>query len=96
MCLKPLVKKQEKIALAIIGAFAALFLAFAIPLIIRAHNVSGSDPCINHLRQIDGAKQQWILENKKTTNDTPSWQDIRPYLGRGPEGAIPKCPHGGN
>jgi hypothetical protein len=92
-----LVKKQEKIALAIIGAFAALFLAFAIPLIIRAHNVSGSNPCINNLRQIDGAKQQWALNNGKSTNDTPRWEDIVPYLnlGRGREGTIPKCPHGG-
>jgi len=36
--------------------------------------------CINNLRQIDGAKQQWTLENHKTTNDAPVWEDVRPYL----------------
>ena len=48
--------------------------------------------CINQLRQLDGAKQQWALENKKTANDTPNERDIAVYL-KG--GAFPKCPAGG-
>jgi hypothetical protein len=28
------------------------------------------------LRQIDGAKEQWALENKKTPTDTPTWADL--------------------
>lgn len=48
--------------------------------------------CINQLRQLDGAKQQWALENKKTATDTPTANDIAPYVGGG---AIPKCPAGG-
>jgi len=51
--------------------------------------------CINNLRLIDSAKQQWALENKKTAADTPAWLDLQPYLGRGPQGAIPTCPMGG-
>ncbi len=47
--------------------------------------------CVNQLRQMDGAKQQWALENRKTTNDTPAEKDIAPYL----RGAVPKCPAGG-
>lgn len=49
-------------------------------------------PCINNLRQLDGAKQQWALENRKTEKDTPTEQDIAPYL-KG--GALPTCPAGG-
>jgi len=49
--------------------------------------------CINRLRMIEGSKQQWMLENHKTTNDVPTWDDIRPYLNR--EGKIPSCPWGG-
>jgi hypothetical protein len=46
--------------------------------------------CINNLRQIDGAVQQWALENRKTTNDTPAWSDLQPYLR-----STLVCPEGG-
>jgi hypothetical protein len=52
--------------------------------------------CINNLRQIESAKQQWALENGKTANDVPSWDDIRPYIGRGEKGEMPQCPQGGS
>jgi hypothetical protein len=46
--------------------------------------------CINNLRQLEGAKQQWALEFHKGTNDVPTWDDLRPIL-------KPKlsCPRGG-
>jgi chromosome segregation ATPase len=49
--------------------------------------------CINNLRQIDGAKQQWALENRKTAEAVPSAQDIALYL-KG--GVVPACPAGGS
>jgi chromosome segregation ATPase len=49
--------------------------------------------CINNLRQIDGAKQQWALENSKTADAIPQPQDIVVYLGR--NGVFPTCPAGG-
>ena len=51
--------------------------------------------CINNLRLIDSAKQQWALEQRKQTTDTPTMDDLRPYLGRGPNGEMPVCPDGG-
>ena len=48
--------------------------------------------CINNLRQIDGAMQQWALENKKDASATPKAQEIAVYLKDG----MPKCPAGGN
>ena len=48
--------------------------------------------CLNNLRQIDGAKQQWALENKKPVSAPVSAQDIQPYL---PNNALPVCPLGG-
>lgn len=47
--------------------------------------------CINNLRQLDGAKQQWALENRKTATVIPAEQDVAAYLKNG----IPKCPGGG-
>jgi uncharacterized protein YigA (DUF484 family) len=51
--------------------------------------------CINNLRQIDSAKQQWALEQHKQPTDIPAWTDLQPYLGRGPNGDLPACPSGG-
>jgi TolA-binding protein len=47
--------------------------------------------CLNNLRQLEGAKQQWALENNKPENATPTAQDILPYLRNG----LPTCPSGG-
>ena len=47
--------------------------------------------CINNLRQIDAAKQQWALENNKTANDVPTEEDLLPYL----RNDFPVCPSGG-
>ncbi|HSY74405.1 MAG TPA: hypothetical protein VK810_02955 [Dongiaceae bacterium] len=51
--------------------------------------------CINNLRQIDAAKQQWALENNKTATDVPTAQDIAPYIKLDANGNIPGCPSGG-
>jgi hypothetical protein len=48
--------------------------------------------CINNLRLIDGAKQQWALENNKTAEAIPQPQDILSYL---PNHQMPQCPGGG-
>jgi hypothetical protein len=53
------------------------------------------DTCINHLRQIDGAKQQWALENNKRASAIPTAQDIAPYIKLDADGNIPGCPAGG-
>ena len=51
--------------------------------------------CINHLRQIDAAKNEWALENNKTTGAIPTAQDIAPYIKLDANGNIPSCPSGG-
>jgi prepilin-type N-terminal cleavage/methylation domain-containing protein len=70
------------IVVAIIGLLAAI----AIPNFVRARTTSQKNACINNLRQIDGAKQQWALETK--SSGTPVATDIQPYLGRGGGGSI--------
>jgi hypothetical protein len=54
----------------------------ALPNFIKARAASSSNACVNNLCLIAAAKDQWALENHKTTNDTPSWDDLRPYFGR--------------
>jgi prepilin-type N-terminal cleavage/methylation domain-containing protein len=77
------------IVVAIIGLLAAI----AIPNFVRARNTSQKNACINNLRQIDGAKNQWALENKKQDTDTPANTDIQVYL-KG--NTVPSCPSNGN
>ena len=76
------------IVVAIIGLLAAI----AIPNFVRARTTSQNNACINNLRLIDSAKQQWALENKKVSTDTPAGTDLQPYLGRGSAGQLPTCP----
>ena len=49
--------------------------------------------CLNNLRQLDAAKQQWALENNKTTDAVPKTSDLLPYL---KDGIMLVCPDGGN
>ncbi len=81
------------IVVAIIGLLAAI----AIPNFVKARTTSQKNACINNLRQIDGAKQQWALENKKSANAAaPGSSSLAPYLGRGTAGEFPHCPAGGS
>src|SRR6266480_4875412 len=64
------------IVVAIIGLLAAI----AIPNFIKARTTSQMNACINNLRQVDGAIQQWALENKKDTTATVVFTDISSYL----------------
>ena len=64
------------IVVAIIGLLAAI----AIPNFIRARTTSQQNACINNLRQIDGAKQQWALENSAVADS---------QTGQRPDSAVP-------
>ena len=48
--------------------------------------------CIGNLMQIDGAKQEWALENKKTTNDAPT---LNLLITGGYVRGVVRCPEGG-
>jgi hypothetical protein len=87
----------RKFIILILASVLVFSLRVFVSAFIQTHKTSASNACLNNLRQIDGAKQQWALENGKTTNDIPSWEGIRPYVGRGPQGDLSglRCPYGG-
>ncbi len=64
------------IVVAIIGLLAAV----AIPNFVKARTKAQQNACINNLRQIDGAKEQWALESRKTQGAAVANSDIAPYL----------------
>jgi prepilin-type N-terminal cleavage/methylation domain-containing protein len=76
------------IVVAIIGLLAAI----AIPNFLKARSTSQQNACINNLRQIDGATQQWALENGALPTAAVTSANIQLYLGRGTAGTLPWCP----
>jgi prepilin-type N-terminal cleavage/methylation domain-containing protein len=78
------------IVVAIIGLLAAI----AIPNFLKARSTSQQNACINNLRQIDGAIQQWALETGAKATDAlnANGSQIQPYMGRGSAGLLPFCP----
>jgi hypothetical protein len=69
-----------------------MMLAIAIPNFVKARDVAMENACINNLRMIDAAKQQWALQNSKNAGDVPTAADLKPFL---KTGAFPICPSGG-
>ena len=91
---------------AFIFLFAGVILAAVIASnFIKPLSTSPYNDCINNLRVIDAAKNEWALINHKTTNDMPTWEEIKPfvhdeerakpYLKLTLESNFPKCPSGG-
>ena len=60
-----------------------------------ARNVAQANECINHLRQLDAAANQFALEKGKRTGDPISMSDLTPYIKLDSNGNIPPCPAGG-
>jgi hypothetical protein len=58
-------------------------------------NVAQANTCINNLRQIDAAINEWALETGKSLGAIPTMADIKPYIKLTADGEIPSCPSGG-
>jgi prepilin-type N-terminal cleavage/methylation domain-containing protein len=80
------------IVVAIIGLLAAI----AIPNFIKARTTSQANACINNLRQLDGAIQQWALETKQSAGAAVSTSNLTPYIKLNATSSLPPCPAGGN
>jgi len=80
------------IVVAIIGLLAAI----AIPNFVKARATSQANACINNLRQIDSAAQQFAIEQRKTTGNPITYPgDLTPYIKLNATSKIPPCPAGG-
>ena len=80
------------IVVAIIGLLAAI----AIPNFVKARTTSQQNACINNLRQMDGAIQQYALENKLPPGASVSLTAIQPYIKLTSANNLPGCPAGGS
>ena len=76
------------IVVAIIGLLAAI----AIPNFVKARTTAQKNACIANLKQIDGAKEQWALENKKSAGAAIVDSGVNAFL-KG--STTPPCPGAG-
>jgi prepilin-type N-terminal cleavage/methylation domain-containing protein len=80
------------IVVAIIGLLAAI----AIPSFMRARAKSQATACINNMRQIDSAVQQFSMETGKKAGDTLNFpSDLTAYIKMNSANSIPGCPANG-
>ena len=78
----------------IVVSMIGLLAGIAIPSMMRSRTQAQKNGCIENLRQIDGAKQQWAMEKSQGSDVTPVDADLQPYLNRNGSGLMPICPAG--
>jgi len=79
------------IVVAIIGLLAAI----AIPNFVKARTTSQTNACINNLRQMDAAVNEWALENHAITGAAVTTANLLPYIKLNSAGSLPACPAAG-
>lgn len=85
-----------KIYLGVIFIFlCGWIIAFFIPGLVYMEYSSSQDSCVNNLRQLQAAKEEWALENGKTNGTLATAADLTPYVQLDSKGNLPKCPAGG-
>jgi hypothetical protein len=84
-------KRVIKLLAAILTAILLLAGFVGIQWSYRPHK-SAAHACLVNLRQLATAKQEWGLEHHASPTNTPTWEDLRPYLWHQ---QILTCPSGG-
>jgi hypothetical protein len=72
-------------------ATVAIGAAMVLPALAKAKQKAQNISCVNNLKQIDLAKKLWATDHNKQATDTPTENDLLPYLG----GKVLTCPQGG-
>ena len=99
-------RKTAKVAF-VVGVSSAIAFAVIALVSIRVRTTPAGNYCVANLRQLDGAKQIWALENNRSKGDPVTWEEIKSYvkvplicsrggsyiLGR--VGELPRCSTGG-
>ena len=71
----------------------AAVLCFTQSFTTRCHPMSPLNACVANLKQLEGAKANWVLEERRRPQDIPSIADLigpTRYIAR-----LPACPSGG-
>ncbi len=77
----------------IVVLIIGILLAIAVPNFIKARESSRTKSCVANLKQIDSAKEQWAMDNKKVAGDSAGFSDLvgtDKYIK-----STPECPSSG-
>jgi hypothetical protein len=103
-------KRMSKVSksVAAVAGVGIVVAVIVIPSFFRARSTPAMNWCVNNLRQLDGAKQERALENRRTNGDAVTWDDVKPFLKNPPVcsrggvymlgrvGELPRCSIGGD
>lgn len=80
----------------IVVLIIAILLAIAIPNFLRARETSRGKSCQANLRQIVTAKEQWAMDTKAASTETPTEaQLVTEYIKSSTDNELPDCPSDG-
>jgi prepilin-type N-terminal cleavage/methylation domain-containing protein len=77
----------------IVVLIIGILMAIAVPNFVKARESSRKNTCIANLKQVDSAKEQWAMDQRKNAGDACAMTDLvgtAAYLK-----ATPVCPSGG-
>ncbi len=85
------------IEIMIVVGIIGLLVAVALPNFIKSRATSQQNACINNLRQIGSAIEQWAMETGQAAGAPPPniTTDLTPYIQLNSNSAVPTCPAGG-
>jgi len=93
---KPSFKLTIGFWVAVICVVFVFFVAITIPKNIKIATLSPAEVCINNLRQIDAAANEFAQEHHLTNGDAINYpSDLTPYIYLKKDGKIPPCLQGG-
>ena len=94
MAIGGLVTGYLSIALSVL--LIPIMASMALPAFAKAKQRAEQIVCINQLKMIESAANQWAMDHGKQSTDTPTWADLEPYLARSNMKTVPPvCPAGG-
>jgi hypothetical protein len=70
-----------------------IIIAVAVPFVLKAKTATQTAMCVQNLRTIDFAKEQWSQENQKQPTDVPKAEEINPLMDKPVDSLV--CPLGG-
>jgi len=87
-------KGYTLVEIMIVVAVLAILMSVAIPNYLKSGRIASKNTCMSNLKQIDGAMEQWAMDNNMPAGTVPGpSQEDRIYLYI--DGGKPECPSGG-
>lgn len=78
----------------IVVLIIGILMAIAVPNFIRSRETSRRNSCIANLKKMDGAKEQWAMDNRAAAGSAVTMADIATTYLKCPATG-PECPAGG-